>query len=69
MEQSMKAPKCEQKGTMPHIATHAVTWDFPSGRKTKYFCEEHSKVAHPQPHYMWKFVGYFEQNKGVFEED
>ena len=69
MEQSMKAPRCEQKGTVPHDATHAVTWDLSAGRQTKYFCEEHAKVASSQPHYTWKFVGYFERNKGVLEED
>jgi hypothetical protein len=65
----MKAPRCEQKGTVPHDANLALTWDLPSGRQTKYFCEEHSKYASSQPHYIWKLIGYFERNKGVLEED
>lgn len=65
----MKRPRCERKGTLPHAATHALTWDLTSGRMTKYFCDEHSKCASPQPHYIWKLVGYFERVKAVIEEE
>ena len=57
----MKAPRCQRKGTLPHAATHALTWDLLSGRVTKFFCDEHSKDASQQPHYISKLIGYFER--------
>jgi hypothetical protein len=65
----MKTPRCERKGTVPHAATHALTWDLPSGRMTKYFCDEHSKDGGPLPHYIWNLIGYFERAKTATDEE
>jgi hypothetical protein len=65
----MERPRCERKGTLPHPATHALTWELLSGRVTKFFCEEHSKDACPQPHYVSKLIGYCQRAIGVTEED
>ena len=43
----MKRPKCERKGTLPHPATHALTWNLSSGRVTKFFCDEHFQGCEP----------------------
>jgi hypothetical protein len=65
----MEKPRCERKGTVPHAAAYALTWDLLSGRVTKFFCDEHSKDASQQPHYISKLIGYFERTKAVTEED
>lgn len=65
----MKRPRCERKGTLPHPATNALTWDLLSGRVTKFFCDEHSKDASPQPHYISKLIGYCERAKAATEEE
>lgn len=65
----MKRPRCERKGTLPHPATNTLAWDLLSGRVTKFFCDEHSKDASPQPYYISKLIGYFERAKAVTEED
>jgi len=65
----MEKPRCERKGTLPHPATNALTWDLLSGRVTKFFCDEHSKDASPQPYYISKLIGYFERAKAATEED
>lgn len=65
----MKRPRCERKGTLPHPATHVLTWNLLSGRVTKFFCEEHSEDASQQPHYISKLIGYFERAKAATDEE
>ena len=69
MEQPMKPPRCERKGTVPHAATHVLVWELLSGRVTKFFCDEHSKDASPQPYFVSKLIGYSQQAKAVTEEE
>jgi hypothetical protein len=52
----MKPPRCERKGTLPHPATHVLTWDLMSGRVTKFFCAGHAKTAFPQPDHISKLI-------------
>jgi hypothetical protein len=65
----MKPPRCERKGTFPHPATSALTWELQSGRLTKFFCDEHSRDASPQPYFVSKLVGYHERAKSATEEE
>lgn len=65
----MKGPRCEKKGTLPHPATNALTWDLLSGRVTKFFCDEHSKDASPQPYRVSKLMGYCQRKKTATEEE
>ena len=53
----IQRPKCEHKGAMPHAATHVLVWDLPSGRQTKFMCDEHSKDVGSQPHWVSKLIG------------
>jgi hypothetical protein len=69
MEQPMKPPRCERKGTVPHPATLVLVWELLSGRVTKFFCDEHSKDASPQPYFVSKLVGYIERKKIIPEEE
>jgi hypothetical protein len=43
--------------------------DLLSGRVTKFFCDEHSRDASQQPHYVSKLIGYCQQAISVTEED
>ncbi len=52
----MGKPRCERKGTVPHPAAYAVTWDLLSGRVTKFFCAEHAKTAFPRPDYVSRLI-------------
>ena len=65
----MERPRCERKGTLTHAATHALTWDLLSGRVTKFFCDEHSKDASPQPYYVSELIGYCARAKAATEEE
>jgi hypothetical protein len=65
----MKPPRCERKGTLPYPATSALTWELQSGRLTKFFCDEHSRDASPQPYFVSKLVGYHERAKSATEEE
>ena len=65
----MKPPRCERKGTLPHPATYVLVWELLSGRIAKYFCDEHSKDASPQPYRIAKLIGYYERAKAATEED
>lgn len=65
----MKRPRCQKKGTLPHPATITLTWELQSGRVTKFFCDEHSSDASPQPHYISKLIGYIERAKAATEEE
>ncbi len=65
----MKRPRCERKGTLPHPATNTLTWDLLSGCVTKFFCDEHSKDASPQPYLVSKLIGYFQRKKAATEDD
>ena len=69
MEQPMKPPRCERKGTVPHPATHVLVWELLSGRVTKFFCDEHSKDASPQPYSIARLEAYIERTKGAFEDE
>jgi hypothetical protein len=69
MEQSMKPPRCERKGTLPHAATCVLVWELLSGRVAKFYCEEHSKDASSQPYYISKLIGYCERAKAAIEEE
>ena len=64
----MKRPRCERKGTLPHPATTALTWDLLSGRVTKFFCDDHSKGVSPEPDHISKLIDYVEA-KGATEEE
>jgi hypothetical protein len=46
-----------------------LVWELLSGRVAKFYCEEHSKDASPQPYHISKLIGYFERAKAVTEED
>ena len=65
----MKPPRCERKGTLPHPATCVLVWELLSGRVAKYFCDEHSLDASPQPDRIAKLTGYNEGAKAATEED
>lgn len=65
----MERPRCERKGTLPHLATNTLTWELQSGRVTKFFCDEHSKDASPQPYYVSKLIGYCQWAKAATEEE
>jgi hypothetical protein len=62
-EAPMNRPKCEQKGTVPHPATHVLIFELSSGRVTKFVCEPHSKDASPQPYFVAKLIGYNKREK------
>jgi hypothetical protein len=64
----MKPPRCERKGTLPHAATHALTWDLLSGRVTKFFCDEHAKAAFPKPDHVSKLIDWRPAPAGWQEE-
>ena len=65
----MKRPRCERKGTLPHPATNALTWELQSGRLTKFFCDDHSEDVSPQPYYISKLFGYHQRNTTAIEEE
>jgi hypothetical protein len=65
----MKRPRCERKGTLPHPATNALTWELPSGRVTKFFCDDHSENVSPQPYFVSKLIGYHERVQSATEEE
>lgn len=65
----MKPPRCERKGTLPHPATCVLVWELLSGRIAKFFCDEHSQDASPQPYFVSKLIGYHEQVKSTNEEE
>ena len=65
----MEKPRCERKGTLPHPATCVLVWELLSGRVAKFYCEEHSKDASPQPYHISKLIGYFERARAATEED
>ena len=65
----MKPPRCERKGTSPHAATCVLVWELLSGRIAKYFYDEHSKDASPQPYRIAKLIGYYERAKAATEEE
>jgi hypothetical protein len=69
MQQPMKPPRCERKGTLPHPATCVLVWDLLSGRVSKYFCDEHSRGASPQPYWIAKLIDYHEHTKAAPEEE
>jgi len=69
MQQPMNPPRCERKGTLPHPATRVLVWELLSGRVAKYFCDEHSRDASPQPYFVSKLVGYHERAKAATEEE
>jgi hypothetical protein len=64
----MERPRCERKGTLPHPATYALTWDLLSGRVTRFFCDEHAQNARPQPDHISKLIGWNPDPEAV-EED
>lgn len=63
----MKRPRCQRKGTPPHAATNALTWELQSGRVTKFFCDDHSEDVSPQPYYIAKLMGYYQRTKAAPE--
>ena len=65
----MKPPRCERKGTLPHPATCVLVWDLPSGRLSKYFCDEHSRDASHQPYRIARLIDYQAQAKAAPEEE
>jgi hypothetical protein len=65
----MEKRRCEKKGSLPHAATCVLVWELLSGRVAKFYCEEHSKDASPQPYHICKLIGYFERAKAATEED
>ena len=67
--QQPKPPRCERKGTLPHPATNALTWELQSGRLTKFFCDDHSENVSPQPYYISKLFGYYQRNTTAIEEE
>ena len=69
MEQPMKPPRCERKGTLPHPATNALTWELQSGRLTKFFCDDHALDAQRRPYRLAKLIEYHEQVKSTKEEE
>jgi hypothetical protein len=50
-------------------ATCVLVWELLSGRIAKFFCDEHSKDASPQPYFVSKLIGYREQVKSTNEEE
>jgi hypothetical protein len=64
----MERPRCERKGTLPHTAAYALTWDLLSGRVTKFFCAEHAKTAFPQPDHISKLIGWLPDPAAVQED-
>ena len=68
MEQPMKPPRCERKGTLPHPVTCVLVWDLLSGRVVRYLCDDHALDAHPRPYRLAKLIGYHEQEKTSEEE-
>jgi hypothetical protein len=69
MQQPMNPPRCERKGTVPHPATCVLVWELLTGRVAKFFCDEHSRDASPQPYFVSKLVDYYEQAKAATEEE
>jgi len=69
MQPPMKPPRCERKGTVPHPATCVLVWELLSGRVAKFYCDEHSKDASPQPYFVSKLIGYHEQVRSTNEEE
>lgn len=64
----MKRPRCQKKGTLPHPATKALTWELASGRVTKFFCGPHSVDASPLPYYISELIGYYQRKKTITDE-
>jgi hypothetical protein len=54
---------------VPHPATCVLVWELLSGRVAKFFCDEHSRDASPQPSFVSKLVGYHERAKAATEEE
>jgi len=69
MQQPMKPPRCERKGTLPHPATCVLVWELQSGRVAKFFCDEHSRDARPRPNRLAKLIDYHERVKAGTEEE
>jgi hypothetical protein len=69
MQQPMNPPRCERKGTVPHPATCVLVWELLSGRVAKFFCDEHSQNASPQPYRLAKLIDHHEHTKAAPEEE
>jgi hypothetical protein len=56
----MKRPNCERKGTSPHPATKTLVFDLPSGRQTRFSCDEHANDRFGSLHacYVSELLGY-----------
>jgi hypothetical protein len=65
----MEKPRCERKGTLPHPATCVLVWELPSGRIAKFFCDEHSQDASPQPYFVSRLTGYNERAKPATDDE
>jgi len=64
----MERPRCERKGSLPHAATHALTWDLLSGRVTKFFCTEHAETAFPEPDHISKLIDWEPDHVAMLED-
>ena len=69
MQQPMKPPRCERKGTLPHPATCVLVWELLSGRIAKFFATSTREDASPQSYFVSKLVGYHERAKAATEEE
>ena len=68
-EAEIQRPRCEHKGAVPHPATCVLVWELQAGRIAKFFCDEHSRNASPQPYRLAKLIDHHEHTKAAPEEE